>query len=282
MTPLPGAAPRYPPRALAGAVGLAVVAATLLFTSAPAGAHPFLREGGAVPVDSAVTITLDLAHGCGSEVDGIGDDTLEVALEVPSWLRVLSVAEHPAYRHDLEMADGRVAVVSWTAVGTTTSAPAFELDVVATGTAGEVRHLAVFQSCGERSHRWIGTPQEPADDPAIDVRLTAADPARPAPPDVPPDAPTDASAGEAPTDARDEATAPADPQVAEPDARDDEAVAGERSAAASGARGDGRDADGWLASPRRVGLLAAIIGGGLVVLALAGRRRAGTDHSTPS
>ena len=165
----------------------AVVLGALLTLSVvlPAAAHPFLRGGGEVPVDSLATITLDLAHGCGSEASGAGQDTLEVALEVPDWLRVVAVAEHPGYGHDLEIDQGRVVVVTWEAAATPEPAPAFELDVVASGTPGETRHLAVFQGCADAAYRWIGTPDAPADDPAINVRLVAADPDRPAPPPEP-------------------------------------------------------------------------------------------------
>jgi hypothetical protein len=270
-----------------GTAGLVLLVVTMtLFVATPAAAHPFLRGGGEVPVDSAATITLDLAHGCGSEADGTGADTLEVALEVPSWLRVLTVAEHPAYRYELEVAEGRVAVVAWTAARTAEPAPAFALDVVATGTVGEARHLAVFQGCGDRSHRWIGTPQEPADDPAVNVLLTAPDPSRPAPPedegrnDQPPDEPTgaddaegDPAAGSAPdTDARDDAPASTDPEGATgatdvADAQDDQRAGG----------------DGPLSSPVGVGLLvAAVLAAGLGALALARRGREVTHRDPPS
>ena len=162
---------------------LSVVMTLLLVTALTAAAHPFVRGGGEVPVDSLASITLDLAHGCGSEAAGAGADTLEVALEVPEWLWIVEVADHPGYRHDLEVEDGNVEVVTWLEDGGAEPAPAFELDVVASGTAGETRYLAVFQGCAEESYRWIGTPEVPADDPAIRVQLVAADPDRPPPPE---------------------------------------------------------------------------------------------------
>lgn len=285
MPSLPPAAPRRSPPSGPGAVVLAtVVFAVTLLVATPARAHPFVQGGGEVPVDSAATIALDLAHGCGSETDGIGQDTLEVALEVPSWLRVLEVAEHPAYRHDLEVAEGRVAVVTWSVVGTAEPAPAFELDVVATGTVGQARYLAVFQGCEDRSHRWIGTPEEPADDPAISVRLTAADPDRPAPPEGTPETPgtpTELPAGAAPDESVGDGGTDADPGSADPEVPSDEAAIGDDGSTSvtgtPGGDGDTGDGRSWLAL-----LVAVIVVGGLVVLVRAGRGRGHADRSTSS
>lgn len=283
MPPLPPASHRRSSRRLPAAVVLVPLALTAtLLVAAPAAAHPFLRGGGEVPVDSSATITLDLAHGCGSEADGTGGDTLEVALEVPAWLRVLAVTDHPVYRHDLEVAEGRPAVVTWTAVGTAEPAPVFELDVVATGTAGEARHLAVFQGCADRSHRWIGTPDAPAEDPAINVRLTAADPSRPAPPETPIEQVPDGPGPDGP--GPDE---PSPDQPAGPDGASDGAATGEDgSVTVTGAQGDedngGSGGDGLLSAQGGIGLLAAAAVSGSVVLALSRRGRRDTGRGTPS
>ena len=272
----------------------------------PAAAHPFLRGGGEVPVDSLATATLDLAHGCGSETAASGEDTLEVALEVPEWLRVVSVAAHAGYDHALEVVEGRVAVVVWTAAAAPEPAPTLDLEVVVTGEPGETRHLAVFQGCEVGSHRWIGTPDAPADDPAINVRLVAADPDRPAPP---PETLPDPDA--------------ADPDAAEPDAEggpeegatggdevDGDQDADQDADADDAADGDG-DADGEPAAdedaevaavtgglavdgttpPRRIAATGWVIGavvllvvGGVLVLVLNGRSRraAAADVPDPS
>jgi len=92
--PVAAPAPASPAVLRRAVLAILVLAATVLAGS-PAGAHPFLRDGGEVPVDSLATVTLDLAHGCGSEAEGTGEDTLEVALEVPPWLRVVAVADQP-------------------------------------------------------------------------------------------------------------------------------------------------------------------------------------------
>ncbi|MFA9431643.1 hypothetical protein [Egicoccus sp. AB-alg2] len=161
---------------------VAALGATLLL-AAPASAHPFVR-GGEVPVDSLATITLAMAHGCGGDGGGEEEPTLEVALEVPEWLRVVEVADTEGYTAEVETAaDGTVDAVVWTADGEGELAPDLDLDVVASGEEGDERYLAVFQGCENASYRWVGTPDEPAEDPAIGVTLTAADPDSPPPPE---------------------------------------------------------------------------------------------------
>jgi len=246
----------------------------------PATAHPFVRGAGEVPIDSAVTITLDLAHGCGSEAEEIGQDTREVALEVPPWLRVLEVAGHPAYQHDLERAEGRIEVVAWSLAGTAEPAPVFELDVVATGTVGQTRYLAVFQGCEDRSHRWIGTPVAPADDPAIAVRLTAPDPDRPAPPESPTE---ELPTGQDPDEAAGDGGSDADPDPTDPQATRDAAAVGGGGGTSVGDPTGGAAVGGGEWSTRRwSGLLAVALVVGLAVLTLAGRGRRQPDRHTSS
>jgi uncharacterized protein YcnI len=161
---------------------VAALAATLL-VALPAGAHPFVR-GGEVPVDSLATVTLAMAHGCGTEDRGGGDPTLEIALEVPEEVRIVDVADDPAYDHELEAdEDGRIAVVTWTATGDGEPAPDVEFDAVFRGEPGDEVYLRVFQGCEDFAYRWIGTPDDPAEDPAVRVSLVAADDEQPAPPD---------------------------------------------------------------------------------------------------
>ncbi len=163
----------------------------LVLVTVPAGAHPFLRAQGdgvgigEVRVDSLATITLDLAHGCGTEAAGDGEDTLEVALEVPEWLRIVEIIAHDGYEHEVEVTDGRVEVITWLDAGGAEPAPTFDLDVVADGEPGDTRYLPVFQGCADQSYRWIGTPDEPAEDPAVRVRLIESDPDSPPPPEEP-------------------------------------------------------------------------------------------------
>jgi len=161
----------------------ALIAGTVLLLAAPALAHPFVAGGGRVPVQSLATIELDLAHGCGVEGAGTGPDTDEVALEVPEWLRIVDVPGRDGWRVTIEDAtDTAFGAVVWAATTATEPAPRFLLDVVVDGEAGETRHLRVSQRCGERVERWIGTPDAPAEQPAVRLRLEPADPERPAPP----------------------------------------------------------------------------------------------------
>jgi len=155
--------------------GIALTAALILET--PALAHPYVVGGGRVPVRSLATIELDLAHGCGVERTGEGPDTDEVALDVPAWLRIVDVPVPDGW--DVTVED---TVVVWDAAGASEPAPRFALDVVVDGEAGETRYLRVSQRCGETVERWIGTPDDPAEQPAVRLRLEPADPGRPAPP----------------------------------------------------------------------------------------------------
>lgn len=264
-----------------GVTAVVLAALLLLSVALPAAAHPFLRGGGEVPVDSLATVTLDLAHGCGSEASGAGQDTLEVALEVPDWLRVVTVADHPGYDHDLAIEEGRITVVTWTATAGPEPAPAFDLDAVASGTPGETRHLAVFQGCADAAYRWIGTPDAPADDPAINVRLVAADPDRPAPPPAPvedPDAEVTTAEGEADAEPDTEGTdepAPDDDDVedtADPSATED--ADGTVEAVPAGAAPDGDDASLGRVLVWVGGVLALLAAAGVLFLVLPGRRRA--------
>jgi uncharacterized protein YcnI len=162
-------------RAVVGAL-----AATLLL-ALPAGAHPFIR-GGEAPVDSIATVALAMGHGCGTEDSGGGDPTLEIALEVPEEVRIVEVADDPSYDHEFEATDdGRIEIITWTAIAEGEPAPDVEFDAVFAGEPGDEVYLRVFQGCDDFAYRWIGTPDDPADDPAVRVTLVAADADRPAP-----------------------------------------------------------------------------------------------------
>jgi uncharacterized protein YcnI len=155
----------------------------LLALATPASAHPFVVGGGRVPVQSLATIELDLAHGCDDERAGQGRDTDEVALEVPVWLRIVDVPVPEGWTVEIEDAIGTtLGVVVWSATTGAEPAPRFALDVVVDGEAGETRSLRVSQRCGDVVERWVGTAEEPADQPAVRLLLEAADPTSPPPP----------------------------------------------------------------------------------------------------
>jgi uncharacterized protein YcnI len=257
-------------RTLRRAVALAAVATLLV--AVPASAHPFFR-GGEAPVDSLATLTLDLAHGCEDEAAGEGDPTTDVAMEVPEWMRIVEVAEADGWLVELETDDdGRVEVVSWTDDGGAEPAPTFDLDVVVSGEVGDERFVRLFQACEGFEYRWIGTPDEPADDPAIRLRLVEADPDNPAPPEPEPepepstDDEADATEDEAAeatedTDASDDA--PGD-EATEDDAADEDAEVAdevEGDPLAADADDDGGLAWLWLvlAALVVVGLLAGLV-----------------------
>ncbi len=170
---------------LPGTVGRASAVASLLtlLVATAASAHPFFRDGEA-PVRSLATITLDLAHGC--TADGGHDQdaqsaTTAVAVELAD--AVTFAEPHPSdgWVVEVEQADDRVEVVTWTADGGAEPAPAFDLDVVLEGDEGDDIWFRVVQSCDEQVHRWVGTPDRPADEPAVSLALTAPDPDRPPP-----------------------------------------------------------------------------------------------------
>jgi uncharacterized protein YcnI len=203
------------PRALALALVLVVL------TVAPASAHPFVR-GGEVPVDSLAPLTLATGHGCGDHDGGSEAATTEVVLEIPDWLRVVDVPADPGWDVEVEPAtDAAAGSVTWSTAEPVEVAPDFAFDVVASGPVGETRFLRVVQRCGELTERWVGTPDEPADQPALGVRLVAADPDAPPPADAPADADEPPTAEDDPQAAADQP----DPEEADPvDAAPVEAV----------------------------------------------------------
>jgi uncharacterized protein YcnI len=266
--------PHVPTCSRATLVALVVLAVTML-VALPAGAHPFVR-GGEVPVDSVATVTLAMGHGCGSEDAGGGDPTLEIALEVPDAVRLVAVADDPSYQHELEAAgDGRIEIVTWTAIDGGEPAPDVEFDAVFTGQPGDEVYLRVFQGCEGFAYRWVGTPDDPADDPAVRVTLVAADPDAPAPA---PDETTPAEEEAAPApDATEQ-----DPGTTDTadDAAADDAAADEATEDATDERADVVEAEAaadeddagfpiWL-----VGVL-ALVGIVGIVLALRARRAGG-------
>lgn len=179
-------------RTLPRAVPLALVVMLLVATAAAA--HPFVR-GGEAPVDSLASLELNMAHGCildggghsHGEAEADGEPTTDVSLEVPSSMRIVEVPEVDGWEVELETdADGTVEVVTWTATTAVEPAPEFLLDVVIDGQPGDELFLRVFQACDDFIYRWVGTPDDPADDPAIRLTLTEPDPDRPAPDPEPP------------------------------------------------------------------------------------------------
>lgn len=155
---------------------LSLMVLATLWSAGPAWSHPFVE--GPVAVDSISSMTLSMAHGCG---EAQREPTTDVSLEVPKWLRIVDVPEPPDWAVELEGQDARVTVVTWQNPEATEPAPSFDVRVVADGDPGAELHLRVAQSCGEDGYRWIGTPDDPADNPAVNVTLEVADAQTPAP-----------------------------------------------------------------------------------------------------
>jgi uncharacterized protein YcnI len=204
----------------------AATAALLLSATLPASAHPFFTGGGTVPANSLWTVTLAMAHGCGTEDDAGGDPTTEVAVEVPASFSYIEPGEVDGYEVSVEGDEGAVPdVVTWTATDGGEPAPELTMDVVVDGEAGDEVFVRVFQGCEGFEYRWVGTPEEPAEDPA--VRLTLAEPDPDAPPPPAPEPPTETTEPEGadPDEAvEDEVPAGAEEDVDDP-ATDDEVTA---------------------------------------------------------
>lgn len=161
----------------------AATAALVLGGTLPAIAHPSFTGGGTVPASSLSTVTLAMAHGCGTEEDAGGDPTSEVAIEVPAQVSYLEPGEVDGYEVDVEGDDGAVPdVVTWTATDGGAPAPELTMDLVVDGEPGDEVFVRVFQGCDGFEYRWIGTPEDPADDPAVRLILAEPDPDAPAPP----------------------------------------------------------------------------------------------------
>ena len=245
---------------------LAAVAATMLL-AAPAGAHPFF-EPAEVPVDSLAELTLDLAHGCGVD-DHDGHDhgdaaeeqpTREVAVEVPAEVSWVEAQETEGWELELERdEDGEVEVVVYTAEeGTDVPAPAFDLEAVHHGEVGDEIAWRVMQACDDATYRWVGTEDEPAEDPAVTVSLLEADPDAP-----PPEPEEDAPAEDDPAEDDDP-----DGLESDPDQIDDEDLGMADEVDEPAAVGDeGGAMPGWVL----IVLLVATLGVAGLVLLLRGR-----------
>jgi uncharacterized protein YcnI len=273
--PLPGPADRPPGAHVTGdpggsrrrvrrRAGVLAVAGALL-VAGPASAHPFVR-GGELPVDSLATMTLAMAHGCDSETSGEGDPTTDVSMEVPDWLRVVEVAQEDGWAVELEEdTEGVLQVVTWTSDGAEEPAPDFDLDVVASGEVGETLYLRIFQACDEFVYRWVGTPDDPADDPAIGVTLIEPDASAPPPPEPEPEPEPDPESEPAPDDTAGEPVDEDDGAGSEAAA---DATADDSDAQPPAVEDDGAGLPGWFVPVTIVVLLGAL---GAVTFARRGR-----------
>lgn len=170
-----------PRRPLTVAVATAaLVAVTVL----PAAAHPFFRGGATVSANSLATVTLAMAHGCGTEEAAGGDPTTEVSVEIPAEFSYVEAFDADGYEVSVEEGDrpGVPEVVTWTATDGGEPAPDLEMEIVVDGEAGDEVYVRVFQGCDDFAYRWVGTPDDPADDPAVRLTLAEENPDAPPPP----------------------------------------------------------------------------------------------------
>lgn len=260
--------------------GLAAAAMTLLLVG-PAAAHPFF-DPEEVPVDSLAELTLDLAHGCGDDQDaddGGGEDgepTRQVAIEVPDAVTWVDPVDADGWDLEVEGGDGSreddAEVIVYTArAGTDEPAPRFDLEAVHVGEVGDEVHWRIMQACDEATHRWVGTEEEPAADPAVTVTLAEADPAAPPPEEAAQGDPGD----EEPTGPADE---PEAEEPAEEPGPDEPAPEPDADLEGGEAGDDGGDAllPGWAL----VVVLVATLGVAGLVLLLRDRGT-GDDGATP-
>lgn len=232
----------------------------LLLMAVPAGAHPFV-EGGRAPVDSSATLDLAMAHGCDADAGGTELATTQVSVDVPEWMRVLEATASQGWRVELEGDGASPEVVSFTNPDSAQAAPRFELRVVLDGEVGQQRYFGVFQACEDASHRWVGTPDEPADEPAVVVELTEADPSAPPPEtDVGADGEAGPRSGSAVADDAGDASDAATDDAGDAEADDADAAAGGTDGA-SAEDGAGDDGPGALALGWPVALVFGLVAG---------------------
>jgi hypothetical protein len=163
-------------------IGVTVFAVWLLWPAA-AFAHPFVP--GEVPVDSAAVLTVDLAHGCvaplGSHQTAAGEATREVAVRFPPEIDVRTVVDSDGFVTATPSRTDSFDEWTFTAPdGVDVDAPVLSFAVVVTASPQDTLWLQVLQICDTYTHRWVATPDEPAGEPGVSVRLTDADAAAPA------------------------------------------------------------------------------------------------------
>jgi len=162
---------------LSGVLGL------WLLVPAAALAHPFVAE--TVPVQSAASLTLNLAHGCvaagGTHSDGDGEPTREIAVRFPLSVSVRTVSDAAGFT--VEPPQATDTYDEWTLRaqdGVDVPAPVIVFAVVIDAEPSDAVWLQVFQGCDTVEHRWIATPDAPSGEPGVQVGLSEADPTAPA------------------------------------------------------------------------------------------------------
>lgn len=161
-----------------------------LVVPATALAHPFVSES--VPVQSAATLTLDLAHGCVSDgrahSDRAGEPTRVIGVRFPEAISVRTVTDSAGFV--VEAPQRTDTYDTWTLRapdGVDISAPVIAFAVVIDADVTDPVWLQVFQDCDTASHQWLATPEQQGVEPGVQVPLITADALAPpatAPPDM--------------------------------------------------------------------------------------------------
>lgn len=152
-----------------------------LLVPAAALAHPFVSEP--VSVQSAATLTLNLAHGCvgeGEHRDGTGEPTREIGVRFPAMVSVRTVTESAGFIVEPpQQTDGYDEWTLRAPEGVDLPAPVITFAVVIDAQPVDTVWLQVFQGCDTAEHRWIATPDAPGGEPGVLVQLIGEDPTAP-------------------------------------------------------------------------------------------------------
>lgn len=148
----------------------------VLATASAAFAHPSFNPNR-LPAGEAVDVVLVIPHGCNPEGgmpdDGAASPTVVLDLQLAAEITAFEPHDSEGWRIE-RVSDGEV--VRWTATDGGTTEP-IELPVTITleGPVDEELYLAAFQECEEGSFRWIGTPDQEAEFPAVKLTTTAGE-----------------------------------------------------------------------------------------------------------
>lgn len=158
--------------------------ATVALASASASAHPAFNPSeiaGGAPVETSLIVPHGCNPGGGMPDDDAASPTVELALELAPAVTTAEPGAVDGWTTSTEIADGRRVIV-WTAAGGATTEPlTLPVSLVVDAGPGTRLHLRAHQVCERGEFRWVGTPDDPAEWPAValDVAATTAEPTDP-------------------------------------------------------------------------------------------------------
>lgn len=152
--------------------GVATALVLLVLTATAALAHPSFNPNE-LPAGEAVDAVLVVPHGCNPEggmpEEGAASPTILFDLQLTD--RVVEFEAHEIEGWSIERISD--AEVRWTATdGGTTDPIEFPVTITIDGPVGEQIHLSAFQECEQGAFRWIGTPDDEAEFPAVELTPT--------------------------------------------------------------------------------------------------------------